>query len=443
MITVMKKSKSQEFFTEGEFLIDLKNEDRKYFALDEISSDWDIHVYYNVTSLYKKRMTLFYDGNTIVKVIFEHRKVSDSGELIDEFYSESDEYIETDDRKYLLPRTKRGKIKPVSYTNMTGIPEGCTFRVYIGHRDRDNSISIDKLKSYKNIAVGEHETISNMQTKEDFDKFVEWYKSTCHDDYFEKIEWLRSSEAQTRKVKVGDVFRVQHDRTHYCYGVVCGIVRNVEKWDELPQKHSFRSLMDQPLMIRLYELVTERTDMTVEELGRYPLGRLKLCADGDLHYCKHDTIGNKKLETDDIEFNFICTKIVSESVHKTLFTDDMLISTGVVKKPERFDLYVEWGFANAMIKYEDIPQELYEFIKDYRSPHGGIDVGITSTDCGKTSEELMKEYYYRSNLLNPENKDKLNMIFRALGLADDTDFDEFAEKFGGMTREQFIAKMQK
>ena len=55
-------------------------------------------------------------------------------------------------------------------------------------------------------------------------------------------------------------------------------------------------------------------------------------------------------------------------------------------------------------------------------------------------DEKRRQYYsYRKNLLNPENHEMLSEIFACLGLNTDTTFDQFAEKFGGLTRHEIIS----
>ena len=54
-----------------------------------------------------------------------------------------------------------------------------------------------------------------------------------------------------------------------------------------------------------------------------------------------------------------------------------------------------------------------------------------------------RQYYsYRKNLLNPENREMLSEIFTCLGLNTDTTFDQFAEKFGGLTRQEIVSRMK-
>lgn len=72
-----------------------------------------------------------------------------------------------------------------------------------------------------------------------------WYIETCPEDYFEKIKTLKNTVHQTVKFKPGDIFRCELDRFHYCYGLILGKTREIQKWGIFPENHSFIHLMMQ------------------------------------------------------------------------------------------------------------------------------------------------------------------------------------------------------
>lgn len=236
------------------------------------------------------------------------------------------------------------------------------------------------------------------------------------------------------KYETGDIFRVEVDRFHYCYGLITGQIRRIQKWKELPEKHSLQSVMMVPLMIRYYDVRTTNPDLSVEELARYPLGRTAICGDNDIIWGTHTIVGHKKLKEDDIEFNLVCYRIKNLGADIPVHTYDMFVSDGMVEYPESFNLYVEWGTAVTILPFERISKKLQEYLKEYSSPHGGVSVGIYP--------ELMQEnsFQYNGNLLNDINKKMRTELFLCLGLDANATFDEFAMMFGGLTKKEILAK---
>ena len=149
---------------------------------------------------------------------------------------------------------------------------------------------------------------------------------------------------------------------------------------------------------------------------------------------------NKELTEEDLEFNFICTKIVTQSPHFTLFSQDMLMRHGIMPKKE-YTLYIEWGFAQTELEYDKLSDKLKAFLENYSSPHGGVGMGIHPTYAVPDEKIRQNNTLYRDNLLNPENRAFLNEIFACLGLDPDTDFDTFAVKFGGLTKSEILKRM--
>lgn len=122
----------------------------------------------------------------------------------------------------------------------------------------------------------------------------------------------------------------------------------------------------------------------------------------------------------------ICRKIKSQSVKLRL-----------CKYPDSFNLYVEWGTATTVIPYEHISSKLKEYLREYRSPHGGVAMGISNPAL--KGEEA---YKFKYNLLNDINKEIREELFRCLQLRPDTSFDEFANKFGRLTKDEILKKKE-
>lgn len=413
-----------------DYLISLTNDERKYFALNELKFGWEYLTFYSKTNLWYTRVIAFFEGNAILKVISETKKVVDGIVVYDE-YSEYDTELMTDNRVNLLPLTSRGKPKPLTASNINNVtPFGCRLSI-IFTKDRDTDVYLRNLRANKNFPLGEDEKISKIKSDADFHSFTDYYISTCSKNYFEKIKSFKNAKKVTVKYKPGDIFRMEYDRNHYCYGLITGEIRNIKKFPELPEKHSLRQLMMVPIMVRLYNLLTEDADLTAKDLEAVSLGRVLICGDNDIIWGTHDIVDHKVLDPSDFEFNFVCTKIISENPHHTLFTEDMFLKDGLLSQ-QPYSLYIEWGFAQTKLEYNDLSDKLKQMLSTYSSPHGGVLMGIDPNDA-IINAEVQKKAIYRNNLLNPENRGLLNEIFSCLGMKADSSFDEFANKFGGLT----------
>ncbi len=295
-------------------------------------------------------------------------------------------------------------------------------------------MSICNARNNQRIATGEWEKINKIRNDADFHQFMQYYMESCPQDYFRRIERLKYSSHITVKYETGDVFRVEVDRFHYCYGLITGQICRIQKWKELPKSHSLQSVMMVPIMVRYYDVRTMNPGLSVEELTQYPLGRVTICGDNDIIWGTHTIVGHKELNEDDIEFSLVCHRIKNPRTDIPVHTYDLFVSDGMAEYPEFFDLYVEWGTAVTILPFERISKKLQEYLRNYRSPHGGVSVGIYP--------ELIQEnsFEYKGNLLNDINKKMRMELFSCLGMDMDATFDEFAMMFGGLTRKEILAK---
>ena len=443
------ESKAEQYFTDGVYCIMLNDEERRYLALDPIDPSWEKISMYSVTGCLKKRTVLFYDCNTIVKVIYEEYSVKDDGSYSCRNYNEFDTRLETDNRTMLLPLSSRGRAKPVTPTNVMAIkPFGCEFYIFL--QNEKSYILVRNLRNNQIITIGEKECVRKIMSDEDFHEFMRYYIPTCPDDYFERIATVRNMEHQTIKFRAGDIFRCQVDRQHYTYGLILGKTREIEKWKELPEAHSFRHVMMQPVIVRMYDFVTTDRDMTEKELSGMTMRPPELCSDCDILWGTHPIVAHKELVPDDIEFQIQLARQIKKNEHFTPFTAETFVKMAPKEPKPKLNnpraLYVEWGFASFEIPWENVPDNIRQFLDEGKYFDGGVSLGIRGDNCGKTLDDILKEYpkhMIRHNLLLPENRDKFNLVMNFLGLPKDCTLDDFASKYGGITRQEFIGLLNK
>ena len=144
----------------SQHLITLGNDTRPYFALEKMESRWEKQTYYSRTNLWWKRTELFFDGDTIRKVIEEEKQVRTNGEIYRQSYREYDTCLQTQERKLLLPLTKRGKPKPLTASAVGNTtPFGCTFFLEM-EKGRETTLYVGNLRSNQRLPVGEAEKIA-------------------------------------------------------------------------------------------------------------------------------------------------------------------------------------------------------------------------------------------------------------------------------------------
>ncbi len=438
------ESKAEQYFTDGVYCIMLSDEERRYLALDPVDPSWEKVSVYSVTGCLKKRTVLFYEGNTIVKVIYEEYSVKDDGSYISRSYNEFDTRLETDNRTMLLPLTSRGRAKPVTPTNVMAVkPFGCEFFIFL--QNGKSYIIVRNLRNNQEVMIGEKDRVRKIMSDEDFHEFMRYYIPTCPDDYFERIATVRSMEHQTVKFRAGDIFRCQVDRRHYTYGLILGKTREIEKWKELPEVHSFRYIMMQPVIVRMYDFVTTDKDMTEKELSGMALCPPELCSDCDILWGTHPIVSHKELVPNDIQFQLQLARQIKKNEHFNPFTAEVLVKMSPKEPKPKMNnpraLYVEWGFVSFEIPWENVSDDIRRLLDEGKYFEGGVSLGIRSDLCGRTLDDILKEspkHMIRHNLLLPENRDKFNLVMNFLGLPNDCTVDDFAAKYGGITRQQYI-----
>ena len=426
------RSKAERFFTDDVYCVMLTNEERHYLALEDMCSEWERVTAYSVTHLLHKRTVMFFDGNTIVKVIYEEYRIDDRENCTYKDYLEYDTCLETIGRKMLSPLTDRGRPKPVTPTNvMSYASTGCD--LYIRLKKGESKIFVKNSRNAQELAIGEHKRIQSIGNDEDFHAFMSYYISTCPSNYFDRINEIKTMEHQTVKFTPGDIFRCRTDRTHYVYGIIIGKTRDIEKWKELPTEHSFRHLMTQPIIVRLYDFITENGEMTVKEFSGKSLGAVQICSDNEIIWGTHKIIGHKQLDPDDIQFQI--------HLKRQWYKDEHIPPLAQSSQQDPVSMYVEWGFVKFDIPWANIPEDIRAMLAEGEYFNGGVSLGIRLSECGKTLADILAEHpksTIQYDLLLPENRDKFNAVMAFLGLPDNCTYDDFARKYGGITRQDYI-----
>ena len=105
------KDTGEQYFTDGKHLIQLDDRIRHYYGLSKLDPAWDKEVRYSRLYSFCTRTEVYFEGNSIKKVISE-TGVEEDGRFVVFEYHERDMVAETEDRYLLLPKTSRGRKQP-------------------------------------------------------------------------------------------------------------------------------------------------------------------------------------------------------------------------------------------------------------------------------------------------------------------------------------------
>lgn len=422
------KISAEQFFTDGEYIFELKNDERRYFGLEEIKNEYEVETMFSKLCTIRgdsilKRTTIFFEGNIIKKVIYEERLISSKYGISDDTvydnrYKEFDTNLLTENRQYILPLTDKGKPKKLTSTNIMAVdPFGCVFDFYeISRQGNESGLFVGNYRNNQKLPVEGFEKIKN---NEDFREWIEWFISSCPDNYFEKVERVRTMKHRTVKFGSGDIFRMEYDRGNYCYGLILGKIRKIQKWKECLENHSFKWIMGQPILVRLYDLITPRADLTAEQLEEYELLPVQICVDNEIIWGTHPIVAHKKLEENDIDFK---------------------LSFRRKNDSDEYTYTFEWGMCQTTLKLTDEQLELHnQYVKGIIWDDHITGLRILTNDIECKAETGTP--YSISSVWHEKNRIARRFWFGLLNLSEDADFDEFNKKYGGMTRSEIIKRL--
>ncbi|MCR4702480.1 MAG: hypothetical protein K5665_02325 [Saccharofermentans sp.] len=126
------KETGEQYFKDGKHVLELNDRIRHYYGLSKFDPSWHKETRYSCLGKDYTRTEVYFEGNSIKKVISESGRMKDG--RFDIFaYIEKDMVAETEDRYLLLPKTSRGRKKPWTPSLLdTFTYMGVCLRVYFG-----------------------------------------------------------------------------------------------------------------------------------------------------------------------------------------------------------------------------------------------------------------------------------------------------------------------
>lgn len=253
-------------------MFELTNEQRSCFGLVKVNKSWNrIEI---KASPYDTFKTYAYCEDHII------RKCLTIGENEYREY----ELCETisDDGKYLLPKTSKGKPVLLSSSNLL----------------KRTALGMCLSYNHGYISIYNHSTQCTYYSTtyednevENINEFKEWVNNWCDETRERDIVDIENFVKKSRrhiKFNEGDVFRFKIDRRLYGYG------RIILDYDKMrKRKEPFWDIfMSKPLVCSVYHIATERNDVTVDELKNLKSLPSTIIADNHLFYGEYEIIGN-------------------------------------------------------------------------------------------------------------------------------------------------------
>ena len=255
-------------------MYELTNEQRACFGLSPVEPHWVPMVL--KPSPYHRHTTVAYrEGLTLRKII----------------YSGPDRYVETalndqlsEDLRYLLPRTGRGK--PVLLTAASAEKRG-GMGMCLRWLLSPSNLSLLHEES-QHVWYDYHYEGFSVETIEDFAAWVDrWCAETTQKD-LDDLAALAQSKRLHVKYREGDVFRFRISRRLWGYGRILLDYRKMKKRGEPIISPFISGCLD----CAVYHIVTERDDVTVEELEKLPCLPATHISDNRIYYGDYEIIGH-------------------------------------------------------------------------------------------------------------------------------------------------------
>lgn len=250
----------------------LKNEQRKCFALEPVFEHWEcIEVKQGPYDQFKTY--LYLDGDTIVKCILSGDSEYCEYELSEKVSS---------DRKYLLPKTTKGKPTILS---SSAVLKRNGIGMRLCYKDKNINLYNERTECsyYFNSYLND-----DIHDLNGFSRWVEkWCNETTDADILDIIAFSQSERKRIR-YQEGDVFCFKIGRRLYGYGRIILDYGKMKK-----KKEPFWNIfMCKPLVCSVYHIVTERNDVSIKEIQNLKSLPSTIIMDNSLYYGEYDIIGN-------------------------------------------------------------------------------------------------------------------------------------------------------
>lgn len=391
------------------------NTTRDFFGLAPLLPEWE--------KVNLEEYFVFFDGDTIKKIIYYNN--------VSHRYSEIDTFVETENRTWILPSAKNGKKHPLTGQKlMQKKHNGMFFRVELSSakiclENRHNNLMID-IPLPKDI-----------DSLEKLEKHIPILVQTAPNHWKETVDTIKACPRKSIRYKNGDVFRVALDWNTFAFGVIIGKFSEYRKWGIIPEDHPFTHIMTVPIVVRLFDFLTDNPNPKLETLEKIELQAPVIVMDDTVLRNTHPVVMHKDLQESDIIFPmfydimYLSSDLSSNSKGYLIRDNDHLqhlISLGC-----RPRLSLAWGFGRVTKTTEDLKSNLPP-IDDYQNTSNtGIGMLYVRNVNGKPYRAYSDFSKYPAR----------ETVFKYFGIDPEISFDEFNMLYGGYTKKQYIDLLNK
>lgn len=368
----------------------LTNREREYLGLDPIQSNWDLVQFRG--DQYRPESILVFDGDVV------KRQIISTEDSYKEY--QYDDLIR--DRKFIAPKTNRGKEKKLTPSTFEKINSRGVYlnfaqgRITIASRSTQTTFYSTRMERM------------NINTIDDFKKWLNKYINETSKQNKEEIISFKFSKRKNVKPKKGDVFAFKIDRNNYGYGQV---IENIDKIRKtLPDNHGLKNIMGKPLLIRIFHQTSEGISTNIDGLKELRATPSQYIFDNHIFYGEYPIIGNFEIPIAQIDFPISYGRVLYAS-------PEIYLQWGLIHKQKSAKRYHKHLIGTNELVSEDSPS--YKVTNPYSKNSIGFQLDIdkqTILECIKSKSNKpywnQKIYKMSRDLRNPINKEVREELFK-------------------------------
>ncbi len=373
---------------------ELTNKQRKVFGIEPIDSNWDRIKLNNFASIY-------FDKNNVIRRLISY----ENG------YIEREYDIQTDNRKVLKPRTKRGKPKKLSYSTIIYGPKPINvgFTYFEDQYAYNTNFNVDR--TLFNSCF-----VKAKLSWEELKLWIEGISNSMNDDLLKEIQAFKDLKRKRVKYKPGDLFAFRIDVATYGFGQILLNINKIRDQFTIYNNASLGSVFGASVLARVFCTTSNDRFPSIEELSSSTVLPSFILRDNQIHYGEYEIVGHLELKESDFDFP---------------------ISFGLANNVADPNHYLHYGFVTKTRRKEETPKVFIQKDgkKDIDSPYrGNSSIGVVPfsiNELRKTQEKGIDWFWnnvhffiFEDDLRNPKNSKIRNRIFEHFQLNPKHSYDQ-------------------
>ncbi len=402
-------------------MFELDNNQRKYFGLDPVQDSWD-RVSFKGDN-YRPGSILYFEGDVIKKHVISTEKI----------YNEVQYNEQTENRNWILPKTKKGKPKKLTSSVLESKKPIGVYLV-VGS---DGFLKIGNYTTQTTFYSSDWEFRRTSKNIED--NIIDFIDHSAS-DHLAQIEVFRLARRRNVKYRSGDFFAFKLNRTEFGFGRILFDVNKARKKKLLPENHGMHLLMGPPLLIKLYAYKSDSKSVDIELLKNQKSLPSDYIMDNLVFYGEFEIIGNLPLEIKEFDFPISYGRRIDHIPN--VFLQWGLIHKELPKK--KFDKYL---FAINEKLPENNPS------RDLQNPYGYYGIGFRPKfDAIEVIETIIyngdfdfsrgNHFNVHWDLRNPDNDGIRQEILTKFGLDPSKSYEENCKITGTKDVIELIKEMK-